>query len=80
MRIHYIQSPAASTTTTNSPIVPAKYHIGGVWYVVSMMLAPRSAEKADFYMQKYMKDRAKQKALSAEEADESEEVWDYFQV
>lgn len=80
MRIHYIQAPAASTTTTNSPIFQPQYHKSGVYFMVSQMLEMRNPQAAELFMKKYLDERRRQKSLTGEMRDDAIEIWDHVQI
>jgi len=80
MRIHYIQAPAASSITTNSPIFPPNYHKSAVYYLASMMMLPKDPRQADYYFKLYDLERKRQKSLTSNFRDDAIEIWDHVNL
>lgn len=81
MRIHYVQSPAASTDGTLSPVFQPQFHVTGVYYAAWKSYLPRNKQKADEYEALYRREARRLKDTFMKESQENMAfTWDLVQA
>lgn len=81
MRIHYVQSPAASTDGTLSPVFQPQFHATGVFYACWKSYLPRNKQKADEYEALYRREIRRLKDTFMKESQENVGFqWDLVEV